>query len=223
MPVRRKISQLPNFEPTLEQQRRIEEARRYEEEREQREHQRRAVELWDKAGVGNLHAQAKLMDLLTHDKWAKAWDAAQNVVDHKGMLVLLGDRGNGKTQLGVELIRRASKQLKRGLYTRARQIGMAIRESYDSPKLTEMECVKRFTQPYLLVIDEVQERPDTDFEQRTFTMILDMRYETMRPTVLIANASPAQFKKLVGSSVTDRIHDRGSTIEFKWPSFRRAK
>ncbi len=183
--------------------------------------QRSAMNMWENCGVGNLHAKAMLPDLMEHDKWAKAWNAAQQVIDRKGMLVLLGDRGNGKTQLAIELVRRECKNLNRCLYIRTRQVGMAIRESYGSAARTsEMDVVKQFTKPYLLVLDEVQEKPDTEFEARTMNLILDMRYESQRPTVMIANASVAAFKKIVGASITDRIHDRGSTIVFDWPSFR---
>ncbi len=230
MPVQTRISQLPNFDPVAiqaERLRRQQEHQAAQEEweanAERRQFEAKMIELWDKSGVGDLHAGAKLEELMEHTQWAKAWAACQRVVDMRGMLVLLGDRGNGKTQVAVELVRMCCKQMQRCLYTRTRQVGMAIRESYGNPSISEMSVVKQFTGPFLLVLDEVQEKPDTEFESRTLTMILDMRYEAKKPTVLIANATAAQFKKMVGPSIVDRIHDRGSTVMFDWPSFRRAK
>jgi DNA replication protein DnaC len=188
------------------------------------------------AGVDPRHKQAKIDIADGHQKWNAYYARACGIVDEGGCLVFLGSRGNGKTQMAVELIRRACmtrpltpRQLEGrdgppniARYLRAREIGMAIRESYrQGAQETERKAVEKFIEPWLLVIDECQERPDSDHETRTLTLIMDKRYGAMRPTIMIANSTAQEFADLVGKSVTDRIHEGGGVLIFDWPSFRR--
>ena len=186
------------------------------------------VGLWDKSGVELRHRQQKFGDLLNHARWASALKRAGKIVASGGMAVLLGGRGNGKTQCGVELIRNEVMRAKVGesrtfRYIRSREIGMALREAYNGVNITERQSIGVFVKPHPLVIDEAQERGDKDWEIRSLTLILDKRYGAMKPTVLIANCTPQQFTKLMGGSVTDRIKEGGEIILFDWPSFRKEK
>lgn len=182
----------------------------------------RGIKMWDASGVGYRHAKAIPELLKKHKKWAKAWVAALEVITGKETLVLLGDRGSGKTQMGVELIRHSARNLQKCKYIRACEIGIAIRESYKSSESTETKTIRKFVTPDLLVLDEVQEKPGTEAEQRALAMILDMRYSSNKPTVLIANATVKAFKDIVGPSVIDRICEGGSILLFDWPSFRKS-
>lgn len=142
-------------------------------------------------------------------------------MDGGGILALLGDRGNGKTQCGVMLVRRFCLELKLSLYVRAREIGLRVRRAYDSgAQITELEALEEFISPRLLVIDEVQELPEKDFSRDTLTYIVDCRYGRCVPTVLIANATEDAFKRIVGPAVIDRLREGGGVIVFDWPSFR---
>lgn len=150
------------------------------------------------------------------------------------MLAFLGDRGNGKTQMGIALIKHVIRTEKIdidsaqwgkppmiGLYVRAREIGMMLRECYkQTSTLTEKQAVDQFCHPKILVIDECQERPDSDFEQKSLTLILDKRYGAMKPTVMIANCDDAAFRKVIGASAVDRLRENGGILPFDWPSFR---
>lgn len=183
---------------------------------------RRKLQLWDMAGVDERHRAAKIGTLVKHEPWADALQEASHIVDAGSTVVLLGKRGNGKTQMAVELIRRCCLQMQPAMYIRSREVGMALREAY-KPGATksEKQSVDHFVKPHLLVIDECQERPDSDWEIRTTTLILDKRYGSMRPTVLIANCTDQQFKNLMGASIVDRLFEGGAVIDFSWESFRR--
>ncbi len=195
---------------------------------------------WQGAGADERHMTRKHSELLAHEKWSACWKVACKVVEDCGIIVLLGSRGNGKTQMGVELIRVACSnyeptedELQYGTmravasYTRLRDLHMTIRQAYGSaPKISEKDAVHLLLRPHLLVIDECQESSgskDSDWAAQTFTYILDKRYGLMRPTVLIANCNKQQFVKLAGSSITDRIKEDGGFLSFDWPSFRGVK
>jgi DNA replication protein DnaC len=181
----------------------------------------RQIAFWECSGVEARHRERQLGQLAVHDAWARAFDAACAIVDGDGILALLGDRGTGKTQLGAELIRRYCLALKSCRYIRCRGIGLHIRRAFaPGARETEAEALEEFTLPCLLVVDEVQELSDKDFAQDTLTYILDCRYASMRPTVLIANTGEDAFKRLVGAAVVDRLREGGGVILFDWPSFR---
>lgn len=193
------------------------------------------LEAFRASGVDKRHANRKLDDLLKDGEWARYWPIARKIVNEGGMLALLGDRGTGKTQLAVELVRAVCRETpldesvlgwakppSLAVYARAREIGMKFRECYDKDSpLTELSVVNLFVRPRLLVIDECQERPDKDHEIRTLSMILDKRYASMLPTVLIANCDDKALAGLFGPSVSDRIREGGGYIMFKCGNFRR--
>lgn len=179
------------------------------------------VKLWSRSGVDERHAQRQFCDMAKHKEWNNAMNQSMTVVRRGGVLCLLGDRGNGKTQCGVELIRQTCLESKSCLYIRVREVGIKLRQAYDSSNsIDEAMALNTFVKPHLLVIDECQEKPDKEWEFRHLTLILDKRYGAMRPTVLIANSTVPQFKELMGGSIVDRIYEGGGAILFDWPSFR---
>lgn len=160
-------------------------------------------------------------DLTNHKQWNQCFEAAWSAVERGSIIALIGPRGTGKTQLAVELIRRGAYHTWPCRYIRSREVGMLLREAFRKDGLTERQAVRSLSSPKLLVIDEIQERPDTTFEKDTFTLVLDKRYAACRPTVLIANATIKEFAELVGQSVADRIREGGGVRVCNWASFRR--
>lgn len=148
------------------------------------------------------------------------------------IVALLGARGTGKTQIAHNLLGVAiAKYLHewstwkgQPRYTSAAKIFRAMRDAQKRQRGdegdNESQTIARFVEPKLLVIDEAHERGETDFENRTFTEIIDDRYANNRTTILISNLSKAEFSKSIGPSIVSRIHEAGSTIECNWPSFR---
>lgn len=154
-------------------------------------------------------------------EWGNACSKTINQVEAGGMVALIGSRGTGKTQMSVEAIRWVCNLPKSALYTRAAEVFIAVRECYrkDAPA-TETQTIERFCRPHLLVIDECHERGHTDAENRILTLILDKRYADCRPTILIANNEPEEFRIQIGESVYDRLVETGGWITCNWQSFR---
>ncbi len=181
----------------------------------------RRAQLFQASGVDPRHARRKQDELQGFQPWVQALDRALSVIGRGEMLVLLGTRGNGKTQLAVECVRRCCRECRSARYLRLRELGMALREAYGPERtMSEKESVAQFVAPDLLVLDECQERPDRDFERRSLTLILDKRYGQEKPTILIANMQRKAFGELVGPSVLDRIKEGGQVIACDWLSFR---
>ncbi len=178
--------------------------------------------LWESSGVSKRHKMNTSEVVLAHSKFKVAYEKSLIVIRGGGTVLLLGDRGNGKTQCGVELIRTISfEDLRSCRYIRCREIGMKLREAFGGKSsLTEMAAMEQFVRPYLLVIDECQERMESDFEVRSLTLIIDKRYGECKPSVLVANCSEKNFIDLLGPSIVDRVKEGGGAVVFDWPSFR---
>lgn len=186
--------------------------------------QRRFRELLGDSGIEIRHTLKHLPELLDHSKWAYTLLRATAIACDGGIAMFLGDRGTGKTQAAIELIRDTCNNGKSARYVRCREIGMKLREAYGKDgTVTEMAAVAHFVKPHLLVIDECQERMDTDFEARSFSLILDKRYGAMKPTVLIANCDQKAMREIIGASVCDRVKEGGGCLMFDWASFRKQK
>jgi DNA replication protein DnaC len=99
---------------------------------------------------------------------------------------------------------------------------MALREAYRKDGVTEAEVVRRYVEPTLLIIDAMEVRGETAFEDRLLDHIIDKRYDNMSDTLLITNQTAEAFKNSAGPSIVSRIHETGRKIECVWPSFRSA-
>ena len=197
------------------------ESRRTEVERIQ---ERRRVEhklkLWEQTRAPLRHRRRKWDDLIPHAGWEAAFARCAELVSGGGIVTLLGPRGTGKTQIGVELCRKLCRDDRVARYYRSVELGLRIRESYDKQGVSERDVIRDFVRPHLLVLDEIQERTASQFEQRILTLIIDLRYGHELPTVLIGNLADKAFLERVGDSIADRLQEEGEIINCEWESFR---
>lgn len=182
----------------------------------------KANEYWHLSKVPKLHSNAPLR---TELEWAKVMEHCRSTVTRKekrgSIIALIGNRGTGKTQIGVESIRHACLALYTCAYRRAFDIFLATRAAMKSQHTNESEVMRELLDVGLLVIDEMQERGETPFEDRLLVYLLDKRYGNMTDTILIANQTPGEFTAALGPSITDRIRESGGIIECAWESFRK--
>lgn len=188
----------------------------------EREHRSRSYEAWAQAFVPKRHQRQVSADSTT--PWGQKLNALIGRLGSGFLIAILGDRGTGKTQLGAELIRyhvwhSASES---GLYIRAADIFMAIKECYKKDGPTERDQLAQFIGPALLVIDEAHERGETEWENRLLTYVIDRRYGDVHDTLLVSNQEPDAFKVSIGHSIYSRLIETGGLVECDWPSFRQA-
>jgi hypothetical protein len=160
-------------------------------------------------------------------EWERPADATWTINFNKimrsasdgGISALIGPRGTGKTRMAAEIMR--DRCLLTGHYTTAMGLFIRIRASFGkASKETEELIVHELATATLLVIDEVQERGNTPWEDRLLTHILDRRYGAMLPTILIANLSEADLMTCLGDSIISRLEECGGVLEIKGPSHR---
>ncbi|QIF01994.1 ATP-binding protein [Roseimicrobium sp. ORNL1] len=142
---------------------------------------------------------------------------------NRGTFAILGDRGRGKTVMAVWLAeQRRQRGQSPGVYVRSHDLFATIRRAWH-PQSQEDEwtVLERYRKAPFLVIDEFQERSESEWENRTLVNIIDHRHANILPTVLIANLTAEAFGKSVGASMVDRIGQTGGMVECAWESLRK--
>lgn len=154
-------------------------------------------------------------------KWPREdlYMTSLEILGDGGMVVLLGKRGTGKTQMAACLA--AACAMVRGLrpfYLRLSDYFGAIKRTFDGTE-TRDPRVRCRCAPFL-VLDECQERYESAFEDLELTRLIDARYGNRLATVLIANLKPEELGNGLGPSVVSRIQECGVVVECNWSSFR---
>jgi DNA replication protein DnaC len=161
--------------------------------------------------------------------WGECARKLTRLVDAGAMVALLGTRGPGKTHMACAMIAEACRRSEwasdgpaPALYTKAMAIFLELRACCRSgAAASELDVLKRYRKLQLLVIDEIQERGETPFEDRILTYLLDERYAARKPTIMVGNLTPNQFAQAMGPSVADRLRETGCVLHCEWDSFRR--
>lgn len=160
------------------------------------------------------HAAARMMVarfrdfILSNKEWAA--------------LIMTGKTGTGKTWLASEfaeaLIRRLGLSVR---YVTAQGIVSEIQSAYGREGKSEEGEIERFTSYDLLVIDEADVKRDNPNASLLFTEVINRRYISGKPVVVITNQAMENLEQYVGDRVYSRLHENGFICSFDWPDFRR--
>ena len=138
--------------------------------------------------------------------------------------MLLGSPGVGKTHLGNACLLHARRNGFQVRYTTASDAVRAIRATWrrDSRE-SETDALRRFTEPHLLMIDEVGSgQSASDSELGLLSEIIDQRYRDHRPTIVAGNVNAKALEMYLGERAVDRLVDHGGVIvPMAWSSYRR--
>ena len=168
-------------------------------------------------------------------EWWSCSKAVYKLLRNGGIVALYGERGPGKTRMAYELAHEGgfpsplvdpgnelTRQRRPAIYRTAMGIFLELRSTFQrGSDKTELEVIDRLSGAVFLVIDELQERGETRFEDQKLTMIIDARYQAGRPTLLIGNFKTAgELAASISPSIISRIQENGGAIHCDWPSFR---
>ena len=131
-------------------------------------------------------------------------------------LVMLGNAGTGKTHLACAMIRECG-----GKYRTAPEIVEELRraKSFNAAE-TEEQIVNYYGHVSFLVIDEIGRGINAADEKYMIYQLLNARYNTRRPTVLISNFNKADFLAYIGVAAADRLVESAEVVEMNGTSYR---
>ncbi len=194
-------------------------------EADRREARRKEVEaeesLRRRMGMACFPARHAERDLNGGAEWNLALAGLRLRIGSGFLVALLGKRGAGKTQLAVEAIRGRIEAGYTGRYVKTMDMLIRFREAFRKDGPSESDVLEEFLTPSILVIDAMEERAETQFEDRMISHLIDLRYDAMLDTILISNQAKESFAESVGKSVVSRLIETGEVIECTWESFRK--
>lgn len=124
----------------------------------------------------------------------------------KGVFILMGPVGVGKSHLAVGMIRRflaTGPFLPRPIFITNGQLMARVSERYNDQRASDI--VKACERTPLLVLDELGVSRGGSDEWPTINRILCERYACKRPTIITTNLDYQQFKGFIGDRLDDRV------------------
>lgn len=138
-------------------------------------------------------------------------------------LVMTGNCGTGKNHLAISMAKSIIRNhLASVEITDVMRLTRAVKSTWrQSAEITEDEVIERFASLDLLIIDEVGVQFGSPTEMTILQEVVNARYESVLPTILISNLTFEQLKESIGERIVDRVTDGGrNRLAFGWESYR---
>jgi DNA replication protein DnaC len=140
-----------------------------------------------------------------------------------GTLILSGTTGTGKTLLACDLAQSLISNAVRSIrYITANGMISEIQASYSHESKTQEGEILRFLQYDILILDEIDAKPDRENANLLLTEVINRRYNDNKPVIAISNQPLADLAKFVGDRVHSRLHENAFICAFNWADARKA-
>ncbi|ATF96846.1 TPA: ATP-binding protein [Citrobacter koseri] len=191
----------------------------------------RVTELLDRAGIARRFERCEFenyqsvnqdaaRNLAACQRYADTW---QERLAAGTSMVMTGNCGTGKNHLAVAMTKSIIRNyLARVEITDVMRLTRAVKSTWrHGAESTEDEVIERFASLDLLIIDEVGVQFGSPTEMTILQEIINARYESILPTILISNLTLDQLKETIGERIVDRVTDGGrNRLAFGWESYR---
>ncbi|MDJ6542626.1 ATP-binding protein [Salmonella enterica] len=138
-------------------------------------------------------------------------------------MIMIGNCGTGKNHLAVSMVKNIIRNhLVSVEITDVMRLTRAVKSTWrHNADSTEEEVIEHFASLDLLIIDEVGVQFGSPAETTILQEVINTRYESILPTILISNMTFEQLKESIGERIVDRVTDGGrNRLAFGWESYR---
>lgn len=153
--------------------------------------------------------------------WGQKLAMIESQIGQGALFGIYGGRGGGKTQLAVEAMKAATRQLMTARYVTAMDLFLRLKATFRHDSVeSEQDVIQDLRRPRVLVIDEIGKRGQSDWENNLLFALIDARYGHMKDTLVMANLDEDEFVGIIGASLASRMNETGGLIHANWPSRR---
>lgn len=138
-------------------------------------------------------------------------------------LVMTGSCGTGKNHLAISMAKQIVRDhLAQVEITDVMRLTRAVKNTWRSnSERTEEAVLAHYSSLDLLIIDEVGVQFGSPTEMTILQEVINARYESVLPTILISNLTFEQLQVSISERIVDRVTDGGrNRLAFNWESFR---
>lgn len=136
-------------------------------------------------------------------------------------LALVGAPGTGKTHTACAILEAVIAAGHLGLFATMSDILRAFRSVYSGDGPTEGQILDYYSEPDLLVVDEIGVAIGSLDKTRAILFdVFDRRYRDRKPVIVVGNHSPAELAAYLGERIYRRILEGGSVLAFDWAPYR---
>ena len=137
--------------------------------------------------------------------------------------IFCGERGTGKTHIAIGVSSAIMRQYSRSaIFITVQRLIRSVRDTWSrESEKTESEVIRFFTEPDLLVLDEVGVQSGSENEKQILFDLLNERYQQRKSTIVLTNLTANECVAFLGERIVDRFReDGGVVIPFTWDSYR---
>lgn len=158
----------------------------------------------DKTLAGFKTPSAEYRNILTT---AKAYAEGFGPETRDGM-ILRGGTGSGKTHLAVAILNRVLERGHTGVFCNFPELLQRLRDSFDGDgALTQGELLEPVLGRDLMVIDDLGAETPSNWVLEKLYLIVNKRYELMRPIIVTTNQTEAELQKRLGPRTMSRLYE----------------
>ena len=151
----------------------------------------------------------------------------ESIEEGNAGLFIYGNTGTGKTLYAAAFLLEITKLYKlnnipfTGLYVGTSEFFQELRNGMFDSSLQSSEICKRYEAADLLVLDDLGTETPTDWVMQTLYMLINTRYEYLRPTIFVSNFGlTALCERFQNDRIPSRIEGMCKTKKFEGKDFR---
>lgn len=189
----------------------VETERKRQEEIEREDRERRIESLYGRSGLSKRLMTCTLESFQVRPGTERAFKAVAGYVEtfevstEKGLL-LMGGYGNGKSHLAAAICHALIEREFSCRFWTVPQLLGRIRSTFNQGnRENEEDILRPLRHCDLLVLDDIGTEKVTDWVSQTLFVIIDDRYQAMKPIVFTTNCTAKELEERVGGKTYSRI------------------
>jgi DNA replication protein DnaC len=192
----------------------------------------RSIDIFERTGLGKRFGHCTFETFKIYPEIMEAFETVSdfcenfNELKEKGKGILLkGDAGCGKTHLSSALARQLIFMGHNVKFIMVPVLLENIRQSYNKKNADgESNLIQELSRVELLVLDDIgSERAPSDWVREQLFILINARYENLKPTVVTTNCTGKELSDRLGSRTISRIIETSQVINIEAGDYRLKK